>query len=179
MFRLQRHGGGGGCERGTQDSTRSLRITPRDCAMATSRGHCSTDNIRASVILKLRSRHASVRPSVRLHRFALHQPNTIIVSSAIVYRSWLPKFLSTPRFRSMPSPSFPRINVFHVRDRREFYFSLVVAFSLVIRVTFCCLLTVASKINQVHAYSTSFQTEFPRKLRFQGNLVVLVSVPDT
>lgn len=64
VFRLQRHGGRG-CERGTQDSTRSLRITPRDCAMATSRGHCSTDNIRASVILKLRSRHASVRPSVR------------------------------------------------------------------------------------------------------------------
>lgn len=99
VFRLQRHGGG-------RDSTRSLRITPRDCAMATSRGHCSTDNIRASVILKLRSRHASVRPFASVSSPPAKHDNSFLL--AIVYRSWLPKFLSTlPRFRFHRSTCVP------------------------------------------------------------------------
>lgn len=84
---------------------------PRDCTMATSRGHCSSDNIRASVILKLRSRHASVRPSASARST---EANTIIVSCAIVYRRWLPKaFVSRchpPRVHRRCQPLFPRFS---------------------------------------------------------------------
>lgn len=104
---------------------------PRDCTMATSRGHCSSDNIRASVILKLRSRHASVRPSASARST---EANTIIVSCAIVYRRWLPKaFVS--RCGPIPSPSSSSpvstavssilpINDFNARVHQENFTSL-------------------------------------------------------
>lgn len=113
----------------------------------------------------------------------------IIVSCAIVYRWWLPKAFVSRCGSILSSHRWHRTTVSQLSRNfgsriliwacTENFTSLAICiFRIciypVIWVTFCCLLTVASKINQAHAYSTSFQTAFPRKLRFQGNLLVVL-----
>lgn len=163
--------------------------------MATSRGHCSSDNIRASVILKLRSRHASVRPSVcpteGKHDNSFPRDSLPMAASGSFRRLEISPRFYPPWFhrRQLPFRPFypiPRSRILMYTTRREFYFSLfsllaicifrICIYPLVIWLTFCCLLTVASKINQVHAYSTSFQTAFPRKLRSsKGGILLFLS----